>query len=974
MNHALGLKKHKLDEQQNELPITTITFTSKPNLSMEESNQSNVQETTSSDTGGSLEKVDNGKNSDITCLDRWSKLSDFMMKPFLTCLVACARVSVKYPLTTVLGVTILSIALFFVGVFTNFYVETNNSILWTPTDSPVTSIRSWVRDDAGFPEGSFRYVTATISAKGKNVLTVEGAKYMFDVIDIARSNPKYVEFCQAEDGSWNYPLCPVESATGFWEDHSREEFEASVSTDEDVRLQMTPLLYADRTPVNRFSIFGRAEPSPEIDELRVELFLALRRQNITIGGEFTEEDIAALYQGLLEKYEMESAQAFNIILKVSYDRFNPGKIFEMETELTYRILELKENMANDPLNTYDFTIDVLSARGSANEVIRGMIKDAPLIGLAFVIMIVFCSYALSKPDKVKSQSLLGVGSVFTIGISIAAGYGIMFIFGVPLTTLTFLLPFALLGIGLDDMFIITGGFERTDPNKDVVERTVETIEEVGGSITVSSITTVVAYILGSIFSSMPGVKWFCIYAFTVIFVDFVFQLTFFIAIIGIDDRRIKANRYDCCICFKSSKVREESNVEASTAEDAPPTLGTRIMDKYSDFILKPASKVMTIVLFLALLVVGCYYASKITMELDARDLVPEDSFINDYFKAVDEYAGGSEVNFNIAYLCFRDEDFSDPVIHEQMHQYVDEMVAMPYVSNPPFAFWLEHFDIFLRTTKNETLLNSTFNEQIASFLDNDFWGGIHKNDVVVDETGSITASRTRFVYDQVSTYDIQEQLGAFVLQNEIAQNQTINDGSPFGKFFSYSHLYGTWEVWSILGKEITVTVALGLLAVFIVSMIFVKHPVSACILSFVVMAVFIEMVAVYHLSGLAINALTTIGLITCLGLVVDYSIHVCLSYFEASLSLTRNERAKHVLMTMGKSVLFGGFTTFLGVVPLAFNKSFTFKTMFITFVTITVLGLMHGLILVPVLLTYTGPDVERKEVESTQVQDEEKTG
>ena len=58
---------------------------------------------------------------------------------------------------------------------------------------------------------------------------------------------------------------------------------------------------------------------------------------------------------------------------------------------------------------------------------------------------------------------------------------------------------------------------------------------------------------------------------------------------------------------------------------------------------------------------------------------------------------------------------------------------------------------------------------------------------------------------------------------------------------------------------------------------------------------------------------------------------------------------------MGPSILVGGISTFLGVVPLAFSTNDVTKVVFISFIAMVSLGIAHGLIFLPVLLSLVGP-------------------
>ena len=87
---------------------------------------------------------------------------------------------------------------------------------------------------------------------------------------------------------------------------------------------------------------------------------------------------------------------------------------------------------------------------------------------------------------------------------------------------------------------------------------------------------------------------------------------------------------------------------------------------------------------------------------------------------------------------------------------------------------------------------------------------------------------------------------------------------------------------------------------------------------------------------------------------VDFLMHIALRYFETT-GETRTEKTKETLETLGASVLVGGFSTLIGVLPLALSQSEIFWTTFVIFFGLVLLGLLHGLVLLPVLLSMFGP-------------------
>ena len=107
-----------------------------------------------------------------------------------------------------------------------------------------------------------------------------------------------------------------------------------------------------------------------------------------------------------------------------------------------------------------------------------------------------------------------------------------------------------------------------------------------------------------------------------------------------------------------------------------------------------------------------------------------------------------------------------------------------------------------------------------------------------------------------------------------------------------------------------------------------------------------------------------ISTVMSIGLMVDFVMHVTLRYVETT-GNSRTQKTKETLETLGASVMVGGLSTLVGVLPLALSSSEIFFTTFIIFFGLVFLGLLHGLILLPVLLSMFGPlDSIEAEVES----------
>ena len=752
-----------------------------------------------------------------------------------------------------------------------------------------------------------------VHANGGNVLGLEGANRIFDVMDTIRFTPGYNDLCRLGRGNVDGE-CPVNSATGFWAGHDRALFEEDVDSDEDVIFSMSHLRFANDEPVARTSIFG--QPQPILDQ----------NASTLVGS--TVSDVL-----------LESVTAYLATISLPPE---DAAALSYELEVTNRLFALGDTWAKAPGNQY--VLELNTNRSFDDELYRGIQEDIPLMVTAFVLMGVFCAITLAQYHRIRSQSLLGVGAVVTILLSILTSYGLMFCVGVPFTSLTQIFPYVMVGIGLDDTFIITGAFARTDPKTDIVDRIEVVMREVGISIFVSTLTTFFAFMLGGI-NSLPDIRWFAFYAGPTVMIDFIYQITFFIALLAIDDRRQKASRRDCCPCCTARPIDELEEEEAARVAETSVPFTTKLVESYGNILMKPVSKVLVLLTFTGLLVLGALGASKQTTEFDFRDLTPPDSFVRDFYSALDSFFGAAAgIRFESA-CYFRDIDVSEEDNQEAMFSFVNDMVDLESINYQPTSFWLRDFLFYVNGT--DEIQNLTFFDQLDVFLSTEPYDVLYKNDVVRNADKYVTTSRVSIVYDNVDVYDNEAQIDALKAEKEVAQSQSMNLGKDTSdwRMFSFGEIYHAWELYAVIVQEILLSVIVGLVAVFVIALIFIPHLFGALLVTPIVGMIYVELLGVLQIAGLHLNTVSAVGLTMSIGLVVDYNMHIVLTYFEINDAATREERVKKVLNTMGKSILLGGFSTFLGVPPLRFGGSEAFRTFLVTILGIVFLGAGHGLIL-----------------------------
>lgn len=520
--------------------------------------------------------------------------------------------------------------------------------------------------------------------------------------------------------------------------------------------------------------------------------------------------------------------------------------------------------------------------------------------------------------------------------------------------MTQILPFVLFGVGLDDAFIICGAYDRTDPMQEPEDRIRATIQDIGISITISTLTTTLAFGIGCI-SSIPTIYWLCLYAFPTILLVYLYQATFFIAWIVLDDRRIKQKHRDCCWCISVVEASEESEQEGQEESRSGPKVQTSVTEqfmlKYAEHLLRPWVKATVVLAFTALLCAGAISTSQLTQSFSFTDVLPDDSYLTDFFDALDDYTDRSSIAPGV---YFRYVDQSDKNIQAQMDSYINDLVFMVgAILEPPGFFWLRDFKVFLNNSE-DSLAQLDFYNQVQAFLNDTVYGELYRDDIVTDSDGTITASRCRIDMDNIDLEDIKQQIDALEEQRKVTKAQPINQGRKDWAFFTYEGIYNIWEFYAVTVDELIITTATGVAAVTCVAFLLIPHLTAALFVFPLISMMYVDVLGVLQWAGAHVNPVSYIAMVMSIGLLVDYAMHILLRYYESPGS--RKEKTVEMLRTMGASIIIAAISTFLGTLPLAFSTSEIFTTVFYAFLGLVTVGCGHGLIFLPVILSMFGPE------------------
>uniref|UniRef100_A0A8C1H3C5 SSD domain-containing protein n=1 Tax=Cyprinus carpio carpio TaxID=630221 RepID=A0A8C1H3C5_CYPCA len=441
---------------------------------------------------------------------------------------------------------------------------------------------------------------------------------------------------------------------------------------------------------------------------------------------------------------------------------------------------------------------------------------------------------------------------------------------------------------------------------------------------------------------------------------------------------------------------------------------------YAPFLLQPTTKVVVILLFLALLGISLYGTTRVRDGLELTDIVPRDTGEYDFIRAQFRY-----FSFYNMYVVTQKADYAQiqPQLYE-LHQrfrtvkYVlrEDNGQLPHMWLHYFRDWLqglqEAFDkdwqtgritqgnyrngsddgilaykLLVQTGHREKPVNmnlltrqrlvsadgiinpNAFYIYLTAWVSNDpvayaaSQASIrpHPPEWLHDRTDSIPVSRLNIPaaepieYAQFPFYlnglrETPQFVEAIKSVRSICSNYS-HQGLP-----SYPNGYPFlfWEQYVGLRHWLLLSISVVLACTFLVCAVFLLNPWTAGIIVLVLSLMTVELFGMMGLIGIKLSAVPVVILIASVGIGVEFTVHVALAFLTAIGD--RNKRAILALEHMFAPVLDGAFSTLLGVLMLAGSEfDFIVRYFFAVLAILTVLGVLNGLVLLPVLLSYFGP-------------------
>lgn len=313
--------------------------------------------------------------------------------------------------------------------------------------------------------------------------------------------------------------------------------------------------------------------------------------------------------------------------------------------------------------TKHVTIHVFSVQGLFDAISEDVNYDLNLIILAIILVGLYTFFTLGNCSPMYCRCLGALCGLVCIIFAYTTGFGFMFIVGGKTDGVHQLLPFLLLGIGVDDMFVMCNAVDQTDLSDKAYNRIHKALGHAGPAITITSLTNALAFAFGAL-SSLEALTSFCLFATMCIIFLYIWVMTIFLCVIVWDTRRVSEKKTECCnltsfccgeknpICCcgvcTTPKQRAWSGVEETEAEKAamqakkekasPAMLTTleasateRFLGRFfAPYVLSNIGRIVFGVIYLIMIFGAIYGCSQLEVAFDFDYFISESSDVYSY--------------------------------------------------------------------------------------------------------------------------------------------------------------------------------------------------------------------------------------------------------------------------------------------------------------------------------------------------------
>uniref|UniRef100_A0AAF5RTD2 SSD domain-containing protein n=1 Tax=Wuchereria bancrofti TaxID=6293 RepID=A0AAF5RTD2_WUCBA len=742
--------------------------------------------------------------------------------------------------------------------------------------------------------------------------------------------------------------------------------------------------------------------------LREEILNEIQRLNqwimFNISIPTTDGKYNLTYQDLCLSYEWICGA--NEHISMLQERMKVGNF----VELTYPRAGSKDGLAE---NAKDFTWNFLTS-----------------FSLLSIYATIF-SYVLKKHpstsiDWVRSKPYVACAGLITTLLAMCSGFGFALMLSIPYNVINTIIPFLIIAIGVDDMFVMNACWNQTDQTDTVSKRMSNMMAHAGVTISITNITDILSFAVGC-HSELPGIQLFCSYACITFIFCYLYQFTFFMAFLAImgsvemnqrhcllfykvDQQYVKKeiinsarfcnsrNDYDnslqCSSTDSGSDISYRSGISTqsngSSLKTAIKTLSliiavdelcnqkpTEMVDAdnncfteglciptvshlktqpiekkentwtqyffghiYAQFILRKECAILTCIfycIYIAVAVVGCLNYSE---GLEPENLVTNNHYTSHYFADLKNFwVRGTQLHVAVLHP----PNLTDPIQRGKIMAVVQAFENTEYTlgRDGTIFFLLEYLNYLDEVNAELENTERIWNTKLLSWLK--YTGGSNQwaTDIHFNENGTFQAFRFQIA--------MQNTVSANQHKNAAQKLREIADRQPF-KIEVFHETFPFADQYIIIVPSTIRSIIISLICMATVAIILVPSLAPCALIIISIISINTGIFGYMTFWGVHLDAVSMISIIMSIGFAVDLSSHITYAFVTATGS--SRERVIHALESLGWPIFQGAASTIAGVSVLYTVNAYIILTFFKTIWLTMVIGLLHGLLFIPITLSF----------------------
>ncbi|EJD75908.1 patched family protein [Loa loa] len=594
------------------------------------------------------------------------------------------------------------------------------------------------------------------------------------------------------------------------------------------------------------------------------------------------------------------------------------------------------------------TLIVHGAHTVSSEIRRGIQLVLPYYFIGALLLIVFVAISLIMITLCYSYSvrwlqlILPLVAIISPILAALSASGLILLAGYHINMLILISPFLTLatGIGVDDAFLITNTWFKSIAIPHALttaERLQLVLEKVGIGITVTSLTNSLGFALGCIAPS-PEMQLFCATVSLSMLLDLLFQFFFYAPL------QVLLTHDEPAVIYKQIK-RDQSTLLEQMRQNV-----SLFCKYYSQFVASFWSTFIAVALLIAYYYFAIIGIQAMDANVDGKMLLPPNSQSIEGIRIMDETVWPDYLSIN--YIMRKPPNFSNPLEYRNFMLMVKEMEGLEnslgsaatmhwikdylrYLANPhatkldiffgiPGVLDMSQFEFFINTEPytawklgTRYMQDSQNRTVITSMLLIMGYNGISSLSGKAKLLHSCRETCTRYAQYDMIPFDTDAELVDVILA---VPSTTFN----------------------------TLLFAFG--AVGVVCFIF-SFNIGASILAILsVVSISTGVIGFLQYWNCFLDPVLMVAVLITAGLSIDYTVHIIFHYMVNDYT-DNTQRINASFEACALSMLQAGISTFLIMFPVLFAPIGIYAVISKAIILTIIFGLLHGLFIVPVLLT-----------------------